>query len=178
MDLVRIISNSSFTWPTTFARRHHSPPYNICFITICEGYIQMAFFPRTLIVPKFYPLMFYSNQTCFEHVKIIFYNLQKDLSNGIWYVSIEAHLTLILKGFVVGSQIFNLTPNFSFDCNSCISNLNKQCKCILNIYTLKPFQRCLGAQIGACLPFQLKVWIFKTFRWKCNFQSESAFESH
>jgi hypothetical protein len=29
MDLIRTTSSISFTWPTTFGRRHHSPPYNI-----------------------------------------------------------------------------------------------------------------------------------------------------
>ncbi len=54
-----------------------------------------------------------------------FHNLQKDLSNGIWYISIEINITLTLKRFVVRNQILNLTPKFSFDYNSCILGLNK-----------------------------------------------------
>jgi hypothetical protein len=61
---------------------------------------------------------------------------------------------------VVGSEIFNLTIDLSFDYNSCISSLNDWCKGILGSYIFKYFQWYFGAQIGVCLPFQLKLWIY------------------
>jgi hypothetical protein len=73
-------------------------------------------------------------------MKAIFCNLQKDLSNGVSHTSIGTHLTLALKGFTVKNQILNLTPNFSFDHNSCIQILNEQCRGTLGINTLKSFQ--------------------------------------
>ncbi len=42
---------------------------------------------------------------------------------------------------VVGSQIASLTPDFSFDHNLCYTCTNGSCKAILDIYTLRPFQR-------------------------------------
>jgi hypothetical protein len=73
------------------------------------------------------------NQTCLGHVKAISYNPQKDLSNGVSHTLIGTHLTLTLKGFVIKNEILNLTPNLSFDHNSCISILNEQCKGTLGI---------------------------------------------
>jgi hypothetical protein len=64
---------------------------------------------------------------------------QKDLSKGVLHAPIIDHLTLALKGFVVGNQIINLTPNPSFDHNSCILYLNEQCNNILGIYISRPF---------------------------------------
>jgi len=31
INLIGTTSNTSFTWPTTFGRRHHSRPYNILY---------------------------------------------------------------------------------------------------------------------------------------------------
>jgi hypothetical protein len=50
----------------------------------------------------------------------ISYNSQKDLSNGVLHAPIGDDLTFFLKGFVVKSQVPNLTPNPSFDHNLCI----------------------------------------------------------
>jgi hypothetical protein len=44
-----------------------------------------------------------------EYAREIFYSPQKILSNGLLHISIENDLTPILKAFVVGSQIPNLT---------------------------------------------------------------------
>jgi hypothetical protein len=60
-----------------------------------------------------------------EHAKAISYSFQKKKFNGVLHTQIEDHLTLVLKGFVVGSQIPNLTLGPSFDYNSCILSLNK-----------------------------------------------------
>jgi hypothetical protein len=75
-----------------------------------------------------------------ELARAIYYSLQKDLSNGVFYAQIGVHLTFNLKGFVVGSQIPNLILDPPFDHNPCISNLNKQLKGILSIYISSPFQ--------------------------------------
>ncbi len=66
---------------------------------------------------------------------------------------------------MVGNQIFNLILIFSFNCNSCILGLNKQCKCTLNIYTLKPFQWCLGGPnwcLCALWTKGLNIWDSRT----------------
>jgi len=68
----------------------------------------------------------------------------KDFSKGVLHAPIRNDLTCTLRGFVVRNQILNLILGPSFDHNSFISNLNEQCKGILSIYTLKPFQWYLG----------------------------------
>jgi hypothetical protein len=50
----------------------------------------------------------------FEYAMKISYSLQKYLSNGVLHTLIEDDLTLALKGFVVKSQIPNLTPSFFY----------------------------------------------------------------
>ncbi len=45
MDLVRTISSTSFTWPTIFEKRHHSPPYSI-FCTSSQGLHPNVTFPQ------------------------------------------------------------------------------------------------------------------------------------
>jgi hypothetical protein len=51
---------------------------------------------------------------------------------------------------VVGNENFNLALDPSFDYNSCISSN----------YIWKHFQWYFGAQIGVCLPFQLRLWMY------------------
>jgi len=94
----------------------------------------------TFIVPKFLLLIYFSNQACLEHAREISYSCQRDISNGVWHTPIKVYLTLVSKGFVVGSENFNLTFDLSFEYNSCISGLNKWCKGILGSYILKHFQ--------------------------------------
>ncbi len=98
-----------------------------------------------------------SNQTFLEHTKAISYSLQKKLFNSVLHVSIGNNLTLALKGFVIASQIFNLTPNLSFDHNSCILDLNEQCDSTLGIYTSRPFQWYHRGPIWCLLTFPTKV---------------------
>jgi hypothetical protein len=92
----------------------------------------------TFTIPKLWVLISSSKQICLEHVKEIFYILQNDLSNGVLHALIRYHLTHVLKGFVVESQIHNLTPNHYFDHNSCILGLNEQCEDTLGLYTSRP----------------------------------------
>jgi hypothetical protein len=53
--------------------------------------------------------------TCLEQASALSYNPQKDLSYGVLHAPIRDHLTPALRGFMVGSQIPNLTFTFSFD---------------------------------------------------------------
>jgi hypothetical protein len=62
---------------------------------------------------------------------------------------------LLLRGFVVGSP--NLTPNPSFDQNTCISKLNEQSKVTLGIYISKKIQCYLGGPILHLFTFSTKV---------------------
>jgi hypothetical protein len=97
-----------------------------------------------------------SNQTCLEHKRAIAYSPQKDFSNGVLHAPIKDHLTFALRGFVVKSQIPNLTSGPSFDHTSCISSLNDQGEGISNICTLRPFQWYLGGPIW-CFCFSTKA---------------------
>ncbi len=57
-----------------------------------------------------------------QYFKEFFYILEKDFSNSVLHSSIGNDLTLVLRGFVVGNQIFNLTFGPFFYHNSCISS--------------------------------------------------------
>jgi hypothetical protein len=128
-NLVGTTSSINFTWPTTFGRKYHSPTCNILYAFLHGLHPNGTFSRDTCVgVPKFWTFTSSSNQTCFEHAREIFYSPWKDLSNNVLHNLIENHLTLILRGFVIGSQISNLTLNPSFDHNSCISSLNGQCE--------------------------------------------------
>jgi len=65
----------------------------------------------TLVVPKIWKLISFSNQIFLKHAKEISYNLQKDLSNSVSHAPIRYHLTLVLKGFGT------LDPDLSYDHN-------------------------------------------------------------
>jgi hypothetical protein len=95
---------------------------------------------KTLIVLKLWILIYSSKQAYLEYAKPISYNLQKGFSNNVLHAPTEDQLIIVLMGFVIQSQILYLTPSLSFEHNSCISNLNEQCKCTLGIYTSKAFQ--------------------------------------
>jgi hypothetical protein len=73
--------------------------------------------------------------------------------NSMLHALIGDDLTFSLRGFVIGSQIFNLILDLSFDCNSCISSVIEQCKVILGIYASKPFQWYHGYLIGCLFTF-------------------------
>jgi hypothetical protein len=42
--------------------------------------------------------MYFSNQTCLEHVGEIFYSSQIDISNGVWHTPIESLFNPYSKG--------------------------------------------------------------------------------
>ncbi len=130
-------------------------------MTIYRGYIKMTYFFKTpkigtIVISKLWTFISYSKQTSLEHARGIFYNPQKFPSNGVLHASIGDHLILSLKGFLVGSQIFNLIINFSFDHNSCILHLNEQCEGTLGIYISRSFQ---------CYP-RVPIWYLFAFSTK------------
>jgi hypothetical protein len=96
----------------------------------------------------------FSSQSCLEHVKELSYIPKKIISKGVSHALIRDYLTLALRGFVIGSQILNLTPTLSFDHNSCILSLNEQCEGTLAFTPQDLSNGILGAQFGACLFFQ------------------------
>jgi hypothetical protein len=57
-------------------------------------------------------------------VREISYITQKILFNSVLHALFGNDLTQALKGFVVVSQVSTLTPDHSFDHNSCILGLN------------------------------------------------------
>jgi hypothetical protein len=118
----------------------------------------------TFVVSKLWTFISSSNQTYLEYAREIFYSPQKDLSNDVLHASIKDHLTPILRGFIIGSQIHNLTSKLSFDHNSCISGLNEQCEGILGIYTLRNFQWYHEGPIWWLFIFSTKalnIWNFR-----------------
>jgi len=91
-----------------------------------------------------------------EHASKISHNSQKDISNGVLHAPIEDDFIIVLRGFVVRSQVSNLTPNPFIDHNLCILGLNGQCKGTLASTFQKLSNDILGAPFGVCLPFQLR----------------------
>jgi len=65
----------------------------------------------------------------------------RELSNGLLHFTCTHRNRVDSRLLVVGSQIVSLTPGPSFDHNSCCKCPNGSCEAILDIYTLRPFQR-------------------------------------
>ncbi len=105
----------------------------------------------TILVPKLWTLISFSNQVFLELVKEIFYSFQENLSNNVLHTLIRYHLIVVIKGFVT------LDPNFSFDHNWRILGLNEQCKNTLSIYTSKKFQWYLRGPIWCLFAFPTKA---------------------
>ncbi len=133
-DLVETTSNTSFTWPATFGRRHHSPPYSILCASPRGLHPNVIFSQDSQVgVPKLGLLLsqnfgrsyISSNQVYFESARAISYSSWKYLSNDVYHAPIGLHLTPDFKGFIIKSQVFYLTHAPSFDCNSCKSCLNE-----------------------------------------------------
>ncbi len=80
----------------------------------------------TFVVLKLWMLISFSNQFVWNKQVHYFITLKK-IFLVVYCAPIRDNLTPVLRGFVVGSQIFNLTFALSFDHNSCISCLNEQC---------------------------------------------------
>jgi len=94
------------------------------------------------------------------------------IAHPIW-----PHLTPDFKGFVIGSQIPNLTSAPSFDHNSCKLALNEQCKSILIIYASRPFWGCPRGLIWWFFSLPTKALNIRnshtsaTPKWECTWES-------
>jgi len=131
----------------------------------------------TLVVPKLWTFISFSNQIFFKNSKIISYSPQKDLSKGLKHALIGPHLTPTFKGFVVKNQIPNLTLAPSFDHNSRKSSLNEQWEGTWSIYALGIFQWCPRGPIWCLFSFLTKAlnicnptWV-QFPKWECTWES-------
>ncbi len=113
MDLIGTTSRTNFTRPATFGRRHHSPPYNMyCDFPwglhpndIFSWDSQMGVPKLGHYCPKIPNAHIFFKWNYLEHVRALTYSPQKYFSNNVLHTPIEDHLTLILRVFVVGSQM-------------------------------------------------------------------------
>jgi hypothetical protein len=138
MDLIGTTSSISFTRPITFGRKHHSPPYSI-FCASLQGLHSNVTFPQNsqVRVPKLGLLLFQNfGRSYHSQIKSV---LKVQGQYLIAFENIRPHLTPDFKGFIVESQIPNLTPTPSFDHNSCKLGLNGQWSGTLNIYVSTNF---------------------------------------
>jgi len=78
----------------------------------------------------------------------------KNIFPIVLHTLIGDHLTHALRGLVFGSQFPNLTPNLSFDHNSCISSLNEHARTFLASTLQDLSNGILEAQFGVWFPFQ------------------------
>jgi len=69
------------------------------------------------------------------------YSLLQELSNGVSHFTFTHRNRADSRLLVVENQTASLTPNLSFDHNLCWRCPNGSCDAILDIYTLRPFQR-------------------------------------
>jgi hypothetical protein len=114
--------------------QHHSGRIESGFMTLRKATSKWHFFlgfpngsPKigTHVIWKLWMFISSSNQAFLEHMKKPSYSPENDIFNSVLHAPIENHLTSTLRGFVVGTQIPNLTPASSFDHNSCILGLNE-----------------------------------------------------
>jgi len=131
-NLVGITLSISFTCPQPLRGSTTLLPI-IYFMTFHKAYIQVTFFSgflngsfkiETFVVLRFWMLISFSNKIYLKHYREISSNPRKGLSNGVLHAPIKDHLTLVLKGFVIKSQNFNLILDLSFYHNLCNLGLN------------------------------------------------------
>ncbi len=82
------------------------------------------------------------------------------LSNGVLHSTCTHRGWVNSQLLVVGSQIANLTPGLSFDCNMCCKCLNGSCKAIFDIYTLRPFHGMKNTSRRGILTLAIELWSF------------------
>jgi hypothetical protein len=92
----------------------------------------------TFVVPKLWTFIYFSNQIFKKSKGNFLEPLKRSFQRCITcpnYTSFDP----AFKGFMVESQISNLTLAPSFDHISCKSGLNEQCKLTLTIFISRPF---------------------------------------
>jgi len=129
---------------------HHLPPYSILCSSLPHLHPNGFFSPDsqsgvpklsrfgllelwTLITPR--PKLGSGralNQSC---------SSPRELSKGVSHFTCTHRNRVDSRLLVVGNQIASLTPGPSFDHNLCCRCSNGSCDAILDIYTLRPFQR-------------------------------------
>jgi hypothetical protein len=147
MDLIKTISNTNFTWPTTFERRHHSPPYSILCV-FPHGLHPNVIFPwdSQVKVPKLGLLL----SQDFGHSYLSQINFFLDCKDDIlWPLKISFQWCIARSNWTSFDPCFQgicgRESNSQFDSrlfffhNSCKSSLNEQCESTLNIYISRPF---------------------------------------
>jgi hypothetical protein len=111
IDLVGTTSNTSFTQPVTFGRKHHSPPYSI-FYAFMRGLHPNVIFPRDSQMGVSKLKLLISHNFGRSYVFQIKFFLEM---RGKYFVTfkkifptapIGTHLTPVFKEFMIGS----LTP--------------------------------------------------------------------
>ncbi len=98
------------------------------------------------------------------------YSSPWELSNGVSHSTCTHRDQVDSWLLVVKSQIASLTPGPSFNHNLCYICPNGSCEAILDIYTLRPFQRCKE---------HINVRCFDTCNWVLSFwESRRTSKSH
>jgi hypothetical protein len=143
-NLIGTISSTSFTQPTTFGRRHHSPPYSIIcvfprglhpngiFSWDCQNWDFCCL--KTLDVHIFFKSCFFKSMW-WQNLIASNRSFQRCIarSNQRWFDPCS-------KGIYGRKSNSQFDLDFSFDHNSCVLSLNEQCNDTLGFYTSRPFQ--------------------------------------
>jgi hypothetical protein len=117
----------------------------------CESQNWVFYYLNTLDIHIFF------KSNIFGTCGALYDNFKKDLSNGVLHTLIGDYLTPALRGFMVQSQIPNLTSAPSFGHNSCILGLHEQYENNLGVYTSRPFQCYVKGSIWCLFIFPTKA---------------------
>jgi hypothetical protein len=130
-NLIGTTLSRNFTWPATFGRRHHSPPYNI-FCASPQGLHPNVIFPQDsqVGIPKLGLLL---SQNFGRSYLSQFKSILR--VRGHYLIALENIFPTMYSTFIP-----NFTHTSSFDPNSCKLGPNDQCEGILSIYASRPFQ--------------------------------------
>jgi hypothetical protein len=154
IDLIRITLSTSFTRPTTFGRRHHSPPYSIIYASPW-GLHPNVTFPRysQVGVPKLGLLLSQNfRRSYLSQIKSVWKYEGTILcpSKRSFQRCIARRNQSSFEPYFQGvcgqesNSRFEYCP-FFFNHNSCKSSLNEQCEGTLSIYVSKPLYGVLRA---------------------------------
>ncbi len=105
----------------------------------------------------------------------------QELSNGVSHFTCTHRNQVDSRLLVVGSQTGSLTLGPSFNHNLCFKCPNGSCEAILDIYTLRPFQRYKEHLNARCfdpcnrtLNFRESWRTFKSHFWECEWQPHTS----